>query len=357
MSNPEMSGQQGEDHRYLSVSFGGEQNGSAHRRSISPASSARTIVEENDDLDGGKPQFKRRTTAVVDVDVTWWDLLKGLFFGPSTVRQKLSATVTTARLEEPEEDVFYRKPNPFIQHVIVYPRRGSNVAQRHEAQCTLDTANLQGNIISAKFAKGLGFATYEPLRESEEVGGTGLNGQIHNVVGAVLVSWCHHTSTQVYRNMRFLVSETANVDLVIGSHSIVKYRLLSPPNFCTSKDGKKIIDFKIAEKNQATKNRDKLSASKEKAQELVDNTEAERTRKQRRNAWSEDDEKRLERAKKKHKLAELKLELHDTKNLPAKDQPKAKQDLQRQINELKAELDEADKGLNNPSSAISSPRL
>ena len=102
---------------------------------------------------------------------------------------------------------------------------------RQNARCVIDTACLQGNIISADFARRLGFTSFEALRHREQDGGRVATGDIHTVVGAIRISWFHSTAAKVFRNMRFLVSETAQVDLVIGTHSIVKHRLLSPPNF------------------------------------------------------------------------------------------------------------------------------
>lgn len=54
--------------------------------------------------------------------------------------------------------------------------------------------------------------------------------------GAVHLSWYHSTSAQVFKDMRFLVLANAKVDLLIGVHSIVKYNLISPPNFWTNAD-------------------------------------------------------------------------------------------------------------------------
>lgn len=51
------------------------------------------------------------------------------------------------------------------------------------------------------------------------------------MLGCIRVSWFSETSPKVFNQMRFLVSETADVDLVIGTRSIQKEKLLNPPNF------------------------------------------------------------------------------------------------------------------------------
>jgi hypothetical protein len=61
-------------------------------------------------------------------------------------------------------------------------------------------------------------------------------GEVHKVLGCIRVSWFSETSPKVFNNMRFLVSETAHVDLVIGTRSIQKEKLLSPPNLMSGKE-------------------------------------------------------------------------------------------------------------------------
>lgn len=126
--------------------------------------------------------------------------------------------------------MFDHKEVPFILTVAVYPCPESEVDQRQEGQCVLDTGCLQGNIISANFARRLGYRSYEPLKAREENGGTVATGQVHTVLGAVHISWYHTTSPKVFRDMRFLVSESNQFDLVVGTHSIVRHGLISPPN-------------------------------------------------------------------------------------------------------------------------------
>jgi len=130
-----------------------------------------------------------------------------------------------------------KKQCPFFLTVSVFPCPGSDVLERQEGRCVLDTACLQGNIISAEFAQRLGFTEFRALRPREESGGTVATGNIHKVSGAIHVSWFHCTSAKVYRDMRFLVSESAQVDMVIGTHSIVRHQLISPPNLFVDING------------------------------------------------------------------------------------------------------------------------
>lgn len=114
--------------------------------------------------------------------------------------------------------------------ISVFPCEASHSRIPLEGRCVLDTACFQGNIISSEFAHALGFTEFEPLSSKEQDGGIVANGSKHDVSGALYLSWFHSTSVKVYRDMRFLVSESAPVDLVIGTHSIVRHRLISPPN-------------------------------------------------------------------------------------------------------------------------------
>lgn len=113
--------------------------------------------------------------------------------------------------------------------VSAYKRNSSEYIS---ARCVLDTGCVQGNIISADLAHRLGFTDidFQPLTPREEEGGMVATGEVHKVMGTIRVSWFSSTSPKVFNTMRFLVSETANVDLVIGTRSITKERLLLPPN-------------------------------------------------------------------------------------------------------------------------------
>jgi hypothetical protein len=126
--------------------------------------------------------------------------------------------------------MFDHKKSPFIVTVAVYANPSADVKQRQEARCLLDTGCMQGNIISASLAHRLGFTTYEALKPREESGGTVATGHIHQVLGAIHLTWYQVSSAKIFNNMRFLVSESDQFDLVIGTHSISRFRLFSPPN-------------------------------------------------------------------------------------------------------------------------------
>ena len=102
-----------------------------------------------------------------------------------------------------------------------------------EAKCTIDTGNLQGNIVSKTFAtEVLGFPepSFQPLTKLEENGGIGVTGHRLIVEGAISLTWYHTNSTRIFRDMRFLVSDNTICDLVIGSRSIYQHGILDVPN-------------------------------------------------------------------------------------------------------------------------------
>jgi hypothetical protein len=90
---------------------------------------------------------------------------------------------------------------------------------------------LQGNIVSLAFATKLGYteAEFRKLKPREQRGGVSASGHAIPPKGAIYLSWYHSTSPQ-YSNMRFLVLKDAQFDLVIGTESIVRHNLISPPN-------------------------------------------------------------------------------------------------------------------------------
>jgi hypothetical protein len=105
-----------------------------------------------------------------------------------------------------------------------------------EAKCTIDTGNLQGNIVSRAFVVDvLGFteSDFQSLTKAEEDGGTGVTG--HKLIpdGAIYLTWYHINSTRVFRDMRFLISEHPMYDLIIGAQSIQKNNILDIPNLAT----------------------------------------------------------------------------------------------------------------------------
>lgn len=121
--------------------------------------------------------------------------------------------------------------SPFDLDVHVAPKVNSTEFQT--IRCWFDTGCFQGNIVSKEFVSALGFddSDFESLTTRESYGGQMMNGAIHPVEAAILLSWHHNTGPR-YRDMRFLIS--AHLDshtMIIGVRSIVKYNLLSPPVF------------------------------------------------------------------------------------------------------------------------------
>jgi hypothetical protein len=92
-----------------------------------------------------------------------------------------------------------------------------------EANCTIDTANLQGNIVSRAFlvdVLGYSEADFQKLTREEEIGGTGIIGHTLIPDSAIYFTWYYSNSTKVFRDMRFLISEHPIYNLVVGARSI-----------------------------------------------------------------------------------------------------------------------------------------
>ena len=123
----------------------------------------------------------------------------------------------------------------------------SNEKDRHgrfiqkEAQCTIDTGNHHGNIVSREFLlKELKFPESafmgKQLSKSEKEG-ISVTGHPLIPEGAINLDWYHAKSTQRYRGMRFLVSSNPRCDLIIGARSIEKHGILASPNLAN------VVDF------------------------------------------------------------------------------------------------------------------
>jgi hypothetical protein len=98
----------------------------------------------------------------------------------------------------------------------------------------IDTGNLQGNLVSKAFVTDvLGYpeSHFQPLTRAEETGGTGVTGHKLIPQGAISLTWYHSSSTRVFRDMRFLISEHPMYDLILSSRSIDQNRILDVPNF------------------------------------------------------------------------------------------------------------------------------
>lgn len=125
-------------------------------------------------------------------------------------------------------------PSPWILPVHVVSNRQDK--DRHPitkiAKCTIDTGNMQGNIVSRDFVENvLEFpsTSFEKLTGEEEMGGTSITGDLHTPLGAIYLTWYHTSSTRVFRDMRFLISPAPYCDMIIGAQSIQKDKILSVP--------------------------------------------------------------------------------------------------------------------------------
>jgi len=129
--------------------------------------------------------------------------------------------------------------SPWILPVYVLSNR-QDKDKHHipvEAKCTIDTGNMQGNIVSRKFVQEVleyPESAFCPLTKEEEVGATSITGHRLIPEGAVCLTWYHKKSTRVFHNMRFLISPNEHCDLIIGAQSIQKHRVLDVPNLMAS---------------------------------------------------------------------------------------------------------------------------
>jgi len=188
-----------------------------------------TLVGYDEDLEY-KLDTAYGTTSKVK-DFTWLDHLLGIFCIKRGGRVSLAMTAMPRKPEE-DEDI---RPSPWI--VPVYVLSSQKDESRHfiskEAKCTIDTGNLQGNLVSKAFVTDvLGYleSQFQPLTKAEEAGGTGVTGHKLIPQGAISLTWYHSNSTRVFRDMRFLISEHPMYDLILGSRSIHQNRILDVPN-------------------------------------------------------------------------------------------------------------------------------
>jgi hypothetical protein len=125
-------------------------------------------------------------------------------------------------------------PSPWILPVHVVSNRQDK--DRHQitkiAKCTIDTGNMQGNIVSRDFVENVlefPFTSLEKLTGEEQKGGTSITGDLHTPLGAIHLTWYYSSSTRVFRNMRFLISPAPHCDMIIGAQSIQREKILSVP--------------------------------------------------------------------------------------------------------------------------------
>ncbi|KAF2190028.1 hypothetical protein K469DRAFT_747301 [Zopfia rhizophila CBS 207.26] len=217
MNDPDTRDRTLEDQKvgFLSTSVGTPQLGSSHR--VRSSRSDVTIVKNSEYL-GINRVIKAPRTLITEVKLSWWDALKGLFFG---------IYIKPVEVDDVDVEIFDHDC-PFIRTINVFPRENSAREQHQQAQCYFDTGCLQGNFVSLDFARKLGYTAIGKLKAREQNGRTSATGLMPE--RAILLSWYHSASAQVFRNMRFLVAGNASFDLIIGTRSIVKYNLVSPPN-------------------------------------------------------------------------------------------------------------------------------
>jgi hypothetical protein len=125
-------------------------------------------------------------------------------------------------------------PSPWILPVYVVSNRQDKDMHTIAkiAKCTIDTGNMQGNIISRDFVETvLEFpsTTFLHLTDEEKKGGISITGDLHTPQGAIHLTWYHSSSTRIFRKMRFLISPNPNCDMIIGAQSIQKEKILSVP--------------------------------------------------------------------------------------------------------------------------------
>ncbi|TVY42634.1 hypothetical protein LSUB1_G005404 [Lachnellula subtilissima] len=166
---------------------------------------------------------------------TWRDHLLGVFcFNVSKGKERLVEEEIQPP-KSPQEPEMDQSSSPWILPVYVLSTR-RDTEKHHipkEAKCTIDTGNMQGNIVSRAFVENVlefSSANFCELTAEEKEGGTGITG--HRLIpdGAIYLTWYHKKSTRVFRNMRFLISPHPQCDLIIGARSIQKDKLLSVPN-------------------------------------------------------------------------------------------------------------------------------
>jgi hypothetical protein len=125
--------------------------------------------------------------------------------------------------------------SPWVLPVIVLsPRKDTDKVQvKKIGMCTIDTGNMQGNIVSRDFVENVleyPKSSIRDLTEAEKGGGTGVTGDKLIPEGAIYLTWYHRKSSRVFHNMRFLISKHPMYDLIIGARSIHEHGIQDVPN-------------------------------------------------------------------------------------------------------------------------------
>ncbi|PQE06883.1 hypothetical protein CJF31_00010951 [Rutstroemia sp. NJR-2017a BVV2] len=122
-------------------------------------------------------------------------------------------------------------PLPWVENVVVVGahKDENNHPMAKVAVCTIDTGNMQGDIVSKDFLENqLGF----PKSRFRELKGTEKRGAVvgNNIPEAAIhLTWYHKKGSRAFHDMRFLIAPHSDADLVIGAQSIWKYNLLTVP--------------------------------------------------------------------------------------------------------------------------------
>jgi len=237
-------------------------------------------------------------------NVKEWSRFDHLLAAVGINRRPKSKATASKRRRDTEDRETRLERSPWVLPVYVLSTESDEY--RHlvpkEAKCTIDTGNLQGNIVSRAFlvdALGYSEADFHKLTKEEEDGGTGITG--HKLIpdGAIHLTWYHGNSTRVFRDMRFLISEHPMYDLIIGARSIKENNILDVPNLVNGGSGPGI---ELNKGRPTNKLLDKLESEKIQANRELARLEE--------NAGEEDDEEEDEGAVSfatKKKQAEMKF--------------------------------------------------
>jgi len=317
----------------------------SHSRSGSPTPSSRsdrsavTVVENNSEFEGRKAKFQRRGTQLVTVKIkSRWDCLMGLLFGPDKTEQRIKATVKEPETEYDYGEAFDHSDCAFVKTLSVLSHTEDK--QVVNARCAFDTLCLQGNIVSLAFATKLGYkeAEFRKLKPREQHGGVSASGHAILPKGAIYLSWYHSTSPQ-YSNMRFLVVDDAQYDLLIGTESIVRHKLISPPNL--------VHNAGVTVISQGDKEAERLQAEEMRCKTQFEDHKRERTRRQRRNIKRPDLDAETDESKRLYDIARLKnTEYLTIRSLNADPSDKGKEEylkqIQAEIKNVQREKDESE---------------
>ncbi|KAI9643502.1 hypothetical protein NHQ30_008121 [Ciborinia camelliae] len=105
------------------------------------------------------------------------------------------------------------------------------------ANCTVDTGNILGNLVSKQFVESLLELNTKPLtRKERHIAQSITEGPVPEY--AVYLTWYHKHSTRVFHNMRFLVTNETPYDLVLGARSIQKDGIMLIPSAYTQPGSK-----------------------------------------------------------------------------------------------------------------------